>query len=151
MATERPPACGAGGAPDAAAALRILALLRADDLDAAIEAGLARFQRLGGLDAAANDALADARDRLLAAWAARERYLARNARLERLATERRRARAPCVSGDGDAATARPATGGTSAAASPGPDVTPPPRPALPATAAAALARARARVQAGRKP
>lgn len=128
MTAEKPMIAGTGDASDAAAALRILALLQADDLDAAIEAGLPGFQRLAVLDDAANAALAAARDRLLAAWAARARYQARNARLERLAAERRRERAPRHPAD---AAAR--------------------RPALPAAAAAALARARARVEPGRKP
>lgn len=126
----------AAAVPDHAAALRILALVRADDLDGAIEAGLARCVPIAGLDAADNGALLEARDRLLAAWAARERHRARAQRLEDIAQERRRARsarpeqrpAP-VQADTDPAHA---------------DANSPARPALPSAAAAALARARAR-------
>ena len=119
-------------APDAASARRILALLQDDDVDAAITAGLAHFMPLAGLDDAANGALLAARDRLLAAWAARDRHRARALRLERIAEERRQARqaSPRPTGNDDGAAA-----GAQAA---------PPRPSLPAAAAAALARARAR-------
>lgn len=121
-------------APGEAQALRILALLGNDQLDAAIEAGLARFMPLQALDAATNATLVDARDRLLAAWAARERHRARALRLERLAAERRRARrAPVAPAAPDAAV-----------------TSTPPAPALPAAAAAALARAKARAS-GQRP
>ncbi|MDH5824152.1 hypothetical protein QFW77_14315 [Luteimonas sp. RD2P54] len=102
-------------------ALQLLRLLEADDLDAAIEAGLARFDAtvVPGLPPAALARLRAARERLLAAWAARDRHRARNARLARRAEAR------------EARRARPAP----AAAA---------RPALPPAAAAALARARAR-------
>ncbi|GGK09655.1 hypothetical protein [Luteimonas terricola] len=140
MVADRPetgPGFNAGpapAAPDAAQSLRILALLRADDIDAAIGAGLAGFVALPGLDDTTNDLLVAARDRLLAAWAARDRYRARAKRLERIAEERRRARslppAPAAADDGLAA-------GTTAPAIPH-------RPSLPPAAAAALARARAR-------
>ena len=130
MATQGDPV------PDAAQSRRILALLDGDDVDAAIQAGLARFAPIPELDGTANARLALARDRLLAAWAARERHRARALRLERIHEERRRARS-----------ARQATG-----AAPGTQGAEPSRatggqggrPALPAAAAAALARARAR-------
>lgn len=129
-------------APDAARALRILALVEDGDMDGAIEAGLPRVLPLPQLDEAANAALLHARDRLLAAWAARERHRARARRLERIAEERRQARA---------ARTEPAAGATAAAGSGTPPGTtssaPPARPALPAAAAAALARARARARA----
>lgn len=127
------PAVDTASAPDAAAARRILALLRDDDVDAAIEAGLAGFVPLDELDDAFNTMLLAARDRLLAAWAARERHRARARRLERVADERRRARSlppPSIAGRAEAADA-----GTPVAAA---------RPPLPPAAAAALARARAR-------
>src|SRR5690606_10097982 len=129
---------GSGPAPDADTARRILALLRDDDADAAIAAGPPAFAPLPSLADAENAALAGARDRLLAAWAARDRYRARAARLERLAEERRRARearaaAAPAGASGGAATEAPAR-----------------RPALPAAAAEALARARARAT-GRQP
>ena len=129
-----------GPAPDAVQARRILELLRDDDIDAAIETGLARARPLPELDAAANARLSAARDRLLAAWAARERHRARARRLERIAAARQQARAarqPAPPPD--------ATG----AASPG-TLPRDARPALPAAAAAALARARARA-AGSRP
>ena len=131
MAAVNGPSDGNQAAPDATAARRILALLRDDDVDAAIDAGLAAFRPLDGLDAADNAALAAARDRLLAAWAARERFRARSLRLDRIAGERKRARTTPA-----AAAKRPAPGDDAAAAA-----TPPP---LPPAAAAALARARAR-------
>ena len=146
----RAPPGAAACAPDAAQAMRILVLLRDDGLDAAIEAGLAAFVPLAELDAADNGALAEARDRLLAAWAARERHRQRGQRLERIARERRRARsaAPGAASDSDdmAPTndAVPAATGTRTADARAA------RPALPAAAAAALARARARA-AGRQP
>ena len=131
----------AGAAPDAADARRILALLRADDIDAAIDAGLARYTALEALEPSEHLALAEARDRLLAAWAARARYRARAQRLERIAEARRSARSVEPSA-GVASTV------TAADASPR-NPAAPPRPALPAAAAAALARAKART-AGRE-
>src|SRR5690606_3395934 len=83
-------------------------------------AGLPAFAPLPSLADAENAALAGARDRLLAAWAARDRYRARAARLERLAEERRRARE---------ARAAAAPAGASGGAAP---EAPARRPALPA-------------------
>lgn len=147
----RAPPGAAACAPDAAQAMRILVLLRDDGLDAAIEAGLAAFVPLAELDAADNGALVETRDRLLAAWAARERHRQRGQRLERIARERRRARsaAPGETSDSDNTAptnddAAPGDAGTRTADAPAA------RPALPAAAAAALARARARA-AGRQP
>ncbi|MGY1529403.1 hypothetical protein [Luteimonas sp. A649] len=127
-------AANAALAPDAAQAQRILALLRGDDVDAAIAAGLAGFVPLGELDDLSNGALVAARDRLLAAWAARERHRARAMRLERIADERRRARLPSP---GPVAVDE---GVTADVAAP----TRAPSPSLPPAAAAALARAKAR-------
>ncbi|MGY1457128.1 hypothetical protein ACW5F0_00510 [Luteimonas sp. A534] len=127
-------AANAALAPDAAQAQRILALLRGDDVDAAIAAGLAGFVPLGELDDLSNGALVAARDRLLAAWAARERHRARAMRLERIADERRRARLPSP---GPVAVDE---GVTTDVAAP----TRAPSPSLPPAAAAALARAKAR-------
>lgn len=102
-------------------ARRLLRLLDTDDLDAAIEAGLADFDAdaASAQPAADRDRLRVARDRLLAAWAARERHRARNARLAHRAAEREARRAPSTLETG--------------------------KPPLPAAAAAALARAKARV------
>ena len=110
----------------------LVALLRDDDVDAAIEAGL-----MGAwpdacadvLDADARALLLATRARLRTAWDARARFEARNARLARRAEEREAARRvpaplPAVA---DAA---------------------PARPALPSNAAAILARAKARAAGG---
>lgn len=152
-----PVSTAARPAPDAVRAMRILTLLRDDDLDAAIDAGLAAFVPLTELDGPDNRILVEARDRLLAAWAARERYRARArrlARLERRAAERRRAQA--LPAEARAAAVAPPTGhgeraeDTGAAPRGEAGTAPPARPALPAAAAAALARARARAS-GRQP
>nr|WP_233348421.1 MULTISPECIES: hypothetical protein [unclassified Luteimonas] len=113
----------------------MLRLVRADELDAAIEAGLARFVPCATLIASENAELAAARDRLVVAWAARERYHARAARLARRAAERKAARAAPPPPSPDASTA----------ALPADGEQPTSPPALPAAAAAALARARARM------
>ncbi|MDR6992681.1 hypothetical protein [Luteimonas sp. 3794] len=111
---------------------QLVALLRNDDVDAAIDAGLmAAWPDMCAdvLDADARALLLDARSRLRTAWDARARFEARNARLARLAEEReiaRRIPAPTPA----AADAAPA------------------RPALPTNAAAILARAKARAAGG---
>ncbi|MFC3661216.1 hypothetical protein [Luteimonas notoginsengisoli] len=110
-------------------AVRLADLLRADDLDAAIESGLMAFvtcpecARDGDL-ADAHARIAAAQRRLRDAWAARDRHRAREARLQRRAAERAARRAPATASDART-------------------------PALPPAAAAALARAKARV--ARKP
>lgn len=108
-------------------AARLLELLDRDELDAAIEAGLADFDpdACASLPAAARERLRLGRDRLLQAWAARDRHRARAARLARDAEELRARRAPAT---GAAAGAR--------------------GPALPPAAAAALERARQRARGG---
>ena len=101
----------------------------AGDLDAAIETGLMEFQPC----ACAGDATAavmQAQQRLRKAWAARERYRQRQARLARRAAERE-ARRVKVS---DVA-----------------DNVPTARPALPTSAAAILARAKAKAAERMKP
>lgn len=109
----------------AAHALRLSKLLRDDDVDGAIEAGLMEFVATDAF--CAGEPLASACTRILAAqhhlrdaWEARERHRARNARIARRAAERGAKRAPVRTG---AAT---------------------PAAALPPAAAAALARAKAR-------
>ncbi len=124
---------GGGDGNRAVDARQLLQLLRRDDLDAAIEAGLAAFVHDPALSGEENADIVAARDRLLAAWAARERYRARAARLARRAAERKAARAAPPSPAAPPATV-PADG-----------VPPALPPALPAAAAAALARARARM------
>ncbi|MCL7714260.1 hypothetical protein [Stenotrophomonas mori] len=110
--------------PLSVSALQLLRLVAADDLDAALEAGLMAYVPRPGdeaLDPHHPDLpqrLLQAQQRLQQAWAARARHQARTARLARRAAEREARRAP----------------------PPLPDR----RPALPAAAAAILARAQAR-------
>ena len=108
----------------------IVAALRADDVDGAIEAGLLdRTIACAGCDSECRERLDEARTARITALAARERYRARNARLERRARERAEKRvAPPVS---DVATPTPS--------------------ALPSAAAAALARAREKAAQRHKP
>lgn len=108
---------------DCAQVLALAALLAEDRLDAALEAGLMDVPADAGTCAHCAAALAQvaaAQQRLHAAWAARERYRARAARLARRAAERQARRI------------RPA-------ATPSPQA-----PALPPAVALALARAKAR-------
>lgn len=104
---------------------RLIRLLDADDVDAAIDAGLMQYVPCPACDS--NDAQA-VRDsarirathrRLTDAWAARDRYRARNARLQRREAERAARRAPARNTDTKI-------------------------PSLPPAAAAALARAKAK-------
>ncbi|WP_368564488.1 hypothetical protein [Pseudoxanthomonas sp. UTMC 1351] len=89
--------CQSGPSPQA-----LLRLLQSDDVDAAIEAGLMRFRPCAACerDVAGYMSLCapimEAQQRLSRAWAARDRYRARQARLARVAAERdaRRASAP---------------------------------------------------------
>jgi hypothetical protein len=112
---------------------RVHAIARAlaeDDLDQAIELGLLLDPPLAcaNCDAGCRQLIHVAREARLYALAARERFRARNARLERRAHERAEQRTPPA----------PATQATTA-------------PALPSAAAAALARARAKAAARHKP
>lgn len=106
-------------------ATRLADLLRADEIDAAIESGLMAFiacpqcAQRGDL-AEAHARIAAAQQRLGDAWAARDRHRAREARLQRRVAERAARRAPATATDTRT-------------------------PALPPAAAAALARAKARV------
>ena len=105
---------------DQARSLR--AHLVADDIDAAIAAGLMAFQPCA---CAGDDAVPvmQAQQRLRIAWDARERYRQRQVRLARRAAEREARRLKVAE----------ATGATET-----------PRPALPTGAAAILARAKAK-------
>jgi len=105
----------------------LLQLVRQSDLDAAIDAGLMAWvaHTDDGLDEAERALLTATCTRLRTAWAARERFHARQVRLQRREQERRRLRA--------VATPPPLASAAS------------PPSALPGTAAAILARARARV------
>ncbi|WP_223266782.1 hypothetical protein [Luteimonas gilva] len=124
-----PIACPACACRDArgASAHAVVAALREDDLDRAMDLGLLETEPCPACDASCAAALTDARDARRRALEARERYRARGARLQRRAEELRAKRA-----------ATPAVDiGTKA-------------PALPAAAAAALARAKAKA-AGSEP
>lgn len=79
---------------DCAQAAQLLRLLNADEMDAAVEAGLMHFAACPACDPAATCTVLEAQQRLSAAWAARERYRARNARLALRAAERDARRAP---------------------------------------------------------
>ena len=92
-------------------------LLATDDIDAAIEAGLMRFAPCPACDPIVVAQVVAEQQRLTAVWAARDRYLARQARLARRTAER------------DARRAAPL---------------PERKSALPAAAAAILARAKAK-------
>ncbi len=121
----RTPADDASDTPDPQ---RLLAKLRDGDVDAAIDAGLMRFDvesAQGVLDAEGLATVLAARRRLETAWQARERFVAREARLSRIARERAERRS------------KPAP--TTAS-----------QPALPAAAASALARALAKASGTRK-
>lgn len=137
--SERTSALCLCGCADArgAAAHAIVAALAQDDLDGAIALGLLSENFGDGIACrrctdACMRALCSAREARLRALAARERYRARNLRLQRRADERaaQRAAAPAPAPD------RTTTADTSSAAAP--------RPALPSAAAAALARAKAK-------
>ncbi|HEY5970873.1 MAG TPA: hypothetical protein VIT22_02690 [Pseudoxanthomonas sp.] len=71
----------------------LLRQLRDDDVDAAIEAGLMQYVPCPACDPALTAQLIEAQQRLSKAWAARERYRARNARLAHRAAEREAKRA----------------------------------------------------------
>ncbi len=119
-------------APSLDALERLVALLRDDDVDAAIDAGLMDGWPDVCADALDDDAralLLATRSRLRTAWDARARFEARNARLARRAEER------------EAARRVPAPPPAAADAAPA-------RSALPSNAAAILARAKARAAGG---
>jgi hypothetical protein len=81
---------------DCSRGIRLLQLLREDDVDAAIEAGIMHYVPCPACDHDLATGLADARQALSRAWAARDRYLARNARLARRALERDAKRSPAI-------------------------------------------------------
>lgn len=138
----------------ASADLRAMsAAVLANALDDAIACGLLTYVAIaerGDIDRDAvcaecaehDRVVVPARDARLRALAARERFRARQTRLQRRAEARanRRAAAPAT------AAAIPATGSTTETTAHSA-----PRPALPAAAAAALARAKAKAAAGRGP
>lgn len=120
-------------APAPATPLQLLRWILDDDLDAAIDGGLMDYRgtdpeddRLDPAHPQLRAQVLAAQQRLRDAWAARARYRARSARLERRANARQARRA--------AATAIASTSTTAT----------PSAPALPAAAAAILARAKAK-------
>ena len=98
---------------------QLAALLAADNLDAAIEAGLLQWSPGTDDDARLQAAVQAARQHLLTALAARERHRNRAVRLRRIAAERDARRTPAPASPGAAG-------------------------ALPSSVAAILARAKAR-------
>src|SRR5687768_16891807 len=78
----------------------LLRLLQSGDMDAAIEAGLMRFQACAACEredasyASLCAPIVEAQQRLSRSWAARDRYRARQARLARHAAEREARRSP---------------------------------------------------------
>ncbi len=70
------------------AGARLLSCLRDDDVDAAIEAGLMRFAPCPACDPELAGCLDAAKQRLSAAWAARDRYRLRHQRLLQRAAAR---------------------------------------------------------------
>ncbi|HLM54357.1 MAG TPA: hypothetical protein VK325_12395, partial [Pseudoxanthomonas sp.] len=68
--------------------------LQEDDVGGALDAGLMRFQPCPACPAEVCAGIALRQRELAQAWAARDRYLARNARLARLLSEREARRAP---------------------------------------------------------
>ena len=80
-------------AHDCAQGARLFQLLQIDDIDSAIEAGLMQYRPCPACDATQSAAIIALQQRLAFNWAARDRYLARNARLARIAAERERRRA----------------------------------------------------------
>ncbi|MEO8365851.1 MAG: hypothetical protein ABI538_06540 [Pseudoxanthomonas sp.] len=95
----------------------MLQLLQADEVDAAIEAGLMHYVPCPLCDRALTAELTETKQKLATAWAARDRYQARNARLARRTAQREAKRSSAI---------------------------PEKKSALPAAAAAILARAKAR-------
>lgn len=75
-------------AHDCAQGTRLFQLLQIDDIDSAIEAGLMQYLPCPACDATQSVALITMQQQLAFNWAARDRYLARNARLARIAAER---------------------------------------------------------------
>ena len=68
--------------------IRLLQLLQEGDVDAAIEAGLMHYVPCPACYPAMAAELIETQQKLSTAWASRDRYLLRNARLARRAAER---------------------------------------------------------------
>lgn len=81
---------------DCARGVLLLRQLRDDDVDAAIAAGLMQYVPCPACNPVLAAQLIEAQQRLSNAWAARDRYRARNARLARRMAERDAKRALAV-------------------------------------------------------
>jgi hypothetical protein len=132
MSADVPCRCGCAE-PQQAAVHAIARLLAADDLDAAIEAGLLACDGCPGCTEACTRSLLAARDGRRFALASRDRFRAREARLARRRQQRLEKRMQ-------------ARGAPSGPGQPDGAATPSP---LPTAAAAALARAKERAARGR--
>ena len=86
MTAEAAPVIGTGH--DCAEGLQLSQLIEADEIDAALRAGLMAFAPCPVCDSVQAATLLATHQRLHNAWAARERYRARNARLALRAAER---------------------------------------------------------------
>src|SRR4051794_36165613 len=84
------------GPHDCGHGIRLLGLLRNDNIDAAIEDGLVRYVPCPACDPALAAELIETQQKLSMAWAARDRYVARNARIARRAAERDAKRSPAI-------------------------------------------------------
>ena len=78
---------------DCAQGARFFQLLQIDDIDSAIEAGLVQYRPCPACNTSYGVAIIAAQQQLAFNWAARDRYLARSARLARIAAERETRRA----------------------------------------------------------
>jgi len=145
-------ACSGCGCSDpvGATAHAVNAKLLVADLDRAIEAGLLSSVDCAGCSNECRASLRAARNERLTALAARERYRARNARLQRRATDLAARRAPAPSVEACVPAATPGADAIGDAV-PAAVTTPTGIPGLPAAAAAALARAQARAAQRRNP
>ncbi|MBB1061942.1 hypothetical protein, partial [Marilutibacter spongiae] len=97
---DAPCPCGCA-APAGARAHAVSAALAIDDLDVAIEQGLADIEACPACTPGCRRRLLGAKAGRLAAWAARERHRAREARLRRLAAARAARRAMPASPGGE--------------------------------------------------
>lgn len=91
------PLQGTSAMHDCAEGLALSRLLEADDVDAALDAGLMAFVPCPSCNAQSAACLLGFQARIANAWAARDRYLARSARLARIAAERDAKRAGMTS------------------------------------------------------
>lgn len=139
------PSCGCCSA-DGSATHTIVAAIAGDEVDRAIDAGLLTASGCPACSETCTAKLLATRDARRGALAARERFRARNERLQRRADELMARRAPAQPAESDASGPRQAEAPSSP--TPAPAATP---QALPAGAAAALTRAKARAAGRQQP